>query len=352
MRRLIFALLLVPVLLCPADAYTFTDVKGRKLTGKILKVEGGIVTLELKPSANPISISIDTLCAEDKSYLNIAWGTPTTVKPADPAPSPEPTASEDDPKNSRLYPKTKEEIRAMIREIEKRRKPADISKEVHEATEQLNVFRYLCGVPFEVKPDAEFSKDAADAALACKKNGGLAHTLGHSTDKCNLASIGDVKASVPQYIEDGGENNRDVRGHREWCLHPTMGKVGFGSGGDSYSAMWCMDGSGKSIRGTWSYPGHGFFPIDYMHGNAWSLYGAGKPDSLEKLTVEVFRLSKRPDNALPLNGEIDGTKVKINHVSLGMGGINFEPEDPARRGIYWVRATGGGVRAGYLVELY
>jgi len=352
MRRLIFALLLVPVLLCPADAYTFTDVKGRKLTGTILKVEGGIVTLELKPSANPISISIDTLCAEDKSYLNIAWGTPTTVKPADPAPSPEPTASEDDPKNSRLYPKTKEEIRAMIREIEKRRKPADISKEVHEATEQLNVFRYLCGVPFEVKPDAEFSKDAADAALACKKNGGLAHTLGHSTDKCNLASIGDVKASVPQYIEDGGENNRDVRGHREWCLHPTMGKVGFGSGGDSYSAMWCMDGSGKSIRGTWSYPGHGFFPIDYMHGNAWSLYGAGKPDSLEKLTVEVFRLSKRPDNALPLNGEIDGTKVKINHVSLGMGGINFEPEDPARRGIYWVRATGGGVRAGYLVELY
>lgn len=351
MRRLILALLLVP-LLHAAETYTFTDLKGRKLTGKILKVEGGQVTVELKSTGKPISIPVDSLCAEDRSYLNIAWGIPTRDKPADPAPATETPPSEEDPKNSRLYPKTKEEIRAMIREIGKRPKPEGISKEVHEATETLNLYRYLCNVPFEVKPDADFSKNAEDAALACKKNGGLSHSLGHSTDKCNLSSIGNMNASVPQYIEDGGDNNRDVRGHREWCLNPPMGKVGFGSGGDSYSAMWCMDGSGKSIRGTWSYPGHGFFPIEYMHGNAWSLYGAGKPDSLDKLTVEVFRLSKRPDNALPLNGEIEGTKVKINHVSLGMGGINFEPEDPARRGIYWVRATGGGVRAGYLVELY
>lgn len=131
-----------------------------------------------------------------------------------------------------------------------------------------------------------------------------------------------------------------------------MGKVGFGSGGDSFSAMWCMDGSGKSIRGTWSYPGHGLFPLEYMHGNAWSLYGAGKVESVDKLKVEVFRLSKRPESSLSLNGEIDGTKVKVNHVSLGMGGINFEPEDPAKRGIYWVRVTGGGIREGYLVELY
>jgi hypothetical protein len=143
MRRLILALLLVTVLLCHADAFTFTDVKGRKLNGKILKVECGIVTLELKLSTKPILIPIDTLCAEDKSCLNVAWGTPTTVKPADPAPSSEPTASEDDPKNNRLFPKTKEEIRAMIRKIEKRPKPAYISKEVYEAAEQLNVFRYL-----------------------------------------------------------------------------------------------------------------------------------------------------------------------------------------------------------------
>jgi hypothetical protein len=35
-----------------------------------------------------------------------------------------------------------------------------------------------------------------------------------------------------------------------------------------------------------------------------------------------------------------------------MNGINFEPEEPAKRGIYWVTVNGGGLRESYLVELY
>lgn len=347
----LFLALLLPTLgASETSYYTFTDLKGRKLMGKILRVDGGSVIVELKGTSRETPILIDTLCADDVTYLKIAWKTASKV-PTEPTTA-TPIPTEEEAQTGRLYPKSKEEIRSMIREIGKRAKPAEVSKEIHEATVQLNIYRYLCGVPFDVKPDAEFSKHADDAALACKKNGGLSHSLGHSTDKCNLSSIGDRQASVAQYIEDGGDNNRDVRGHREWCLNPPMGKVGFGSGGDSFSAMWCMDGSGKSIRGTWSYPGHGLFPLEYMHGNAWSLYGAGKVESVDKLKVEVFRLSKRPESSLSLNGEIDGTKVKVNHVSLGMGGINFEPEDPAKRGIYWVRVTGGGIREGYLVELY
>ena len=66
----------------------------------------------------------------------------------------------------------------------------------------------------------------------------------------------------------------------------------------------------------------------------------------------MFRLPKRPDRTLPASGEIEGHPLKINHVSLGMNAINFEPENPARRGIYWVRIHGGGVREGYLVELF
>jgi hypothetical protein len=73
---------------------------------------------------------------------------------------------------------------------------------------------------------------------------------------------------------------------------------------------------------------------------------------VDKLKVEVFRLPKRPEKSLSVNGEIDGRVIKVNHVSLGMGGINFEPEEPAKRGVYWVRVSGDGVREGYLVELY
>jgi hypothetical protein len=71
------------------------------------------------------------------------------------------------------------------------------------------------------------------------------------------------------------------------------------------------------------------------------------------LKVEVFRLAKRPDKPLPLHGEIEGRPIKVNHVSLGFNSaINFEPDEPNKRGIYWVRVTGGGIREGYLVELF
>jgi hypothetical protein len=333
------------------DAWrTFTDARGRKMEAKIIRVESEFVLVEVKSNGKQLPINLEDLSEEDVDFLSrYEADLPATSTSANTGDDELP---EGEPEAGRLYPRTKDEIRAGIREIGKQERPDGVSKEVHEATIQLNIYRFLCGVPHEVVADPEFSEKAEDAALACKKHGGLSHSIGNSTDKCNLSTIGNVRASVAQYIEDSGANNRDARGHREWCLNPPMGKVGFGSGGDSYSAMWCMDGSGKSIRGIWTYPGRGLFPLEYMHGNAWSLYGAGKPDSASKLKVEVFRLSKRPEKPLPSHGEIQGRPIKVNHVSLGMGGINFEPEEPAKRGVYWVRVNGGGVNEGYLVELY
>ena len=73
-------------------------------------------------------------------------------------------------------------------------------------------------------------EQATDAAEACKKHGGLSHSLGHSTNLCNLAAGGGMFASVKQYINDGGSNNRKARGHRRWCLNPPMGKNRFRGG--------------------------------------------------------------------------------------------------------------------------
>lgn len=359
MRSLLFGwFLLIPGLCHAADPWrTFTDERGRKMVAKILRVEADFVVVELKADGRQIPIDFEKLSEADVAFLQKYRSEANTAKPADPATDAQDGAADEDaapgePEAGRLYPRTRKEIQDGIREIERRPRPKTLSKEVHEATNKLNIYRFLCGVSSDVAGDPEFSKNAEDAALACKQNGGLSHSIGHSTDKCNLSTVGSVVACVSQFIEDGGANNRDARGHRAWCLNAPMGRVGFGSGGDSYSAMWCMDHSGKSVRGTWSYPGKGLFPVEYMHGTAWSLYGAGQPDSVDKLKVEVFRLPKRPDRTLPTSGKIDGQPLEIHHVSLGMNAINFEPENPARRGIYWVRITGGGVREGYLVELF
>ncbi len=356
------SLLVLPILILTAapgplrgadNWHTFTDVRGRKLEAKILRVEKDHVVVELKSNGRQIPLDFENLSEEDNEFLGSYDGDIKMPPSSAGGGDPDNAVPEGDPGKSRLYPRTREEIRAGIREIERRPKPADVTREVHEATRKLNIYRFLCGVPHNVEPDMAFSKNAEDAALACKKHGSLSHGLGHSTDKCNLSTIGDMAASVAQYIEDAGANNRDARGHRAWCLNPPMARVGFGSGGDSYSAMWCMNNGGESIRGIWTYPGRGLFPIDYMHGNAWTLYGAGRPESADKLKVEVFRLSKRPEKALPLHGEIVGRRIKVNHVSLGMNGaINFEPDEPKNRGVYWVRVTGGGVREGWLVELF
>lgn len=341
---------LLPLAGRAADSWhTFTDVHGRKLEAKVLQVEGDFAIVELKSNGRQLPIEFEKLSEEDVEYLE-NWEEPDDKAPAGKAGVEGGDVGE--PEIGRLYPRGKEQIRSGIREIKRRPKPDGISREVFDATTQLNIYRFLCGVPFDVEADAEFSAKAGEAAIACKKHGGLSHDIGHFTNRCNLSGGGDMARSVAGYIEDSGENNRERRGHRAWCLNPPMKRVGFGSAGASYSAMWCMNNEGKSLRGAWSYPGMGLFPLEYMHGNAWSLYGAGKPDAADKVKIEMFRLLKRPEKPFSATAEIPGRPVKINYVSLAMNGINFEPETPAERGVYWIRVRGGGIREAYLVELY
>lgn len=327
---------------------TFTDIRDRKIVAKIINVGDDFAVLQLKTNGKQHEIKFELLCEEDVEFLRNYGSEAATGAAKIVAEQAEIEVSK------RLYPRTKEEIRAGIRAIRSSDPGEGVSSKTHDAIVALNMYRFLSGVSYDVLGDAKFSENATDAALACKKNGGLSHDLGHSTDRCNLFSGGSMVDSVRAYMDDSGENNRERRGHRAWCLNPPMGKAGFGTAGDNYSAMWCMDGSGKGKTPEfWAYPGQGFYPQEYVHGTAWSVYFQEKIDDLDKVEVEVFRLTKRPEKALPMHGEIEGHVVPILYKSKSMlNGINFEPEEPNRKGIYWVRVTGGGVRLGYVVELF
>lgn len=337
----------------PEETYRFTDTQGRVLDAKILKVDADSALVQSKDSGKKLKLDFSKLSEPDVEFLKMLQDSPVPQK-AIKRETPEnagPTEA-DGPVNAKLYPRTMEQIRAGIHEIERRPRPKDVPKAVHDATTQLNIYRFLCGVPSNVVEDADYSKEAEDAAIACKENGGLSHAIGHSTDRCNLSTMGDMKGTVMRYIEDSGNNNREVRGHRDWCFNPPMAKVGFGTAGKAYSAMLCQDSSGTSISGRWSYPGMGLFPVDYMHGNAWSLYGMAMPPSADNIKVEIFKLPKRPDKPYTSDESIPGRVIKVHHVSLAFHGINFEPDEPGKRGIYWVRVKGEGIEEGYLVEMY
>ena len=293
----------------------FTNLAGRKLVAKVVTIDGGIVNLERKSDGRQFAMSVSDLIEEDQQWL-AAYERQESEKTRKPEPSKTSDGGmEEIPEDGdlgdaskRLYPKTKEEIRSKLREINRRPVPDGIDREAGKAVNFLNQYRYLCGVPYDVEASQKMNDQATEAAEACDRHGGLSHDIGHFTNLCNLSSQNDVVQSVRNYINDGGANNRVARGHRRWCLNPPMGKTGFGSGKGA-SAMVAMDRSGGGrVRGSWAYPGKGFFPKDYLHGNGWSLYLDESAPDKSKLKVEVFRLTKRPEKALSWNDEQPGVR--------------------------------------------
>lgn len=343
----LFTLILSSPLIAEDQWREFTSIDGRTLVAKVLNVTSNAVTLQRK-TGQQFALELEKLTEEDQKWLK-SWkpgSNPTDGSATD-------TLDDEDtgPLKKSVYPRDKKEIRASIGEILKRPIPEGIDREAGEAVNLLNVYRNLCGVPDQVQADATMNEQAKEAAEACDKHGSLSHEIGHFTNKCNLSGQPNSVRSVQRYMEDSGSNNRDRRGHRKWCLNPPMGKTGFG-GGTKNSAMVAMDSSGGGkMRDSWAYPGKGFFPIDYLHGNGWSVYLTEAAPEKDKLTVEVFELRERPESPPTWANKLPGNPVIVGHVATFGNAINFEPA-VSGKGIYWIRVRGGGVREQYLVELF
>ena len=322
----------------------FKNSSGVRITAKIVEVYDDSVMIMRKKDRRKFTIKIESL---DEASQEIVRSWKGGDEESD-------EVGDDGGLNGKLYPKDKSEIKATVREIEKREPSSDkISKDQQKVINELNVYRYLCGVPYDVVGSPKMIDEATQAALACEKNGGLSHNIGSFTDKCNLSSSPNIFETVKGYIHDFGAHNRAVRGHRRWCFNPPMKETGFGRGKNSCSAMWAMDNGGKKLKDSWAYPGKGLFPHDRLHGEGWSLYLPERAPSADELTVEVYRLKSRPEKRLLRNDEPEGRKLPVEFVHTYLNTINFEPESSkVKKGIYWVRVTGGGVREGYVVELF
>jgi hypothetical protein len=320
------------------------DKDDRYLEARILSVKDGKVTFLRKSDGRRFEMEVG----------NFSAATRERFKEFESALVEEAQSEADGGFSKKLYPHTRSKIKEVIREIEGRDKADGIDSDQHKTITELNIYRFLCGVPYDVEADPKIVEQATEAAEACKKHGDLSHDIGSYTNKCNLSTRGDITATPRGYIQDNGANNREARGHRRWCLNPPMEKTGFGSGGSQYSAMWAMDSGGKRNSESWAYPGKGFFPVDRLHGNGWSLYLTERAPAAKELEVKVFKLSKRPETTIPWSDEPEGRELSVDYVSTYLNAINFEPDEKpiTGRGIYYVRVEGGSVREQYLVELY
>lgn len=367
-RHLVTCLSLCLLLSAAAqEVRVWKTVRGQSISGRFLRRERDSVLIQKKNSKEIIKVPYEELMPPDTLYLEQLGKKNTTPAGSGTTPAsrpnnssgalPLPSGADDaevpgEPAKSRLYPRTKEEIRVALRAIYQRDKPKDLNKEVHAAICRLNAYRYLSGLYDQVGTEPHMVEGADDASKACAKAGTISHGLGHSTDKCNL-SMGhsDMASTVDGYMDDGGDNNRERRGHRRWCLNPPMQNAGFGREG-IYSAMWCMDGGGQKSRMPWSYPGRGLYPLEYVKGNAWSFcYTGNLPDDTE---VRIWKLTTRPTQSIPWGEEPKGREIKVDYKFVYDNTINFEPAPKilGSRGIYWVRVHGSGVREQYLTELF
>lgn len=263
--------------------------------------------------------------------------------------------------SKKLYPVTKKEQQATLKKILATKAPRNVPAVQQEGVNMANAFRYLCGVEPCMEFDKEFHSQAQEAAETCRKAGHIAHDLGGHTDKCNLfQGLSDPAKSVTGYMNDPGPNNRERRGHRAWILDPPAAKTAFGIDG-GFGAMRVMNYDGKKFpKDGHSYPGRGFYPADFLHGDGWSYYPPRGTEVSGDPEVEMWRLSGSAKTKPKASQLKDGSAIDIKAVFKGAGGgIVFEPDysqmrtkDGRPHGVYWVRISWSGFRTEYVVDLY
>jgi uncharacterized protein YkwD len=335
-----------------AEFRTFKSKAGKSMEAKVLAYENSDVTLLRKDDEKRITVPMGLLEREDQEYVR-RWAAtqPTKVTLTPAKPKARVVKYHGNPLDF-CYARTKDAIRAELKQIADRKHEKSELREVQTAVNELNAFRYLCGVPWNVEVDEEMTKEATDAAQACEKHGGLSHSLGHSTEKCNLHSgQGSISGVTAGFISDGGSNNREARGHRRWCLNPPLTKSGYGKSG-AYVAMHCMDHAGEQLTEPWAYPSAGYFPKEYLHGNAWSLYLPKQAPAKSEMKVEMWKTSSRPAKLPTRSATPEGSEVRIKAHFCSGNAINFEPELPNPTAVYLVRISGPDVFVQYVVDLY
>ncbi|MEO6709656.1 MAG: hypothetical protein ABI054_11185 [Planctomycetota bacterium] len=210
------------------------------------------------------------------------------------------------------------------------------------ALRRLQAYRALCSLPWEgMSLVPEWNLRCEAGAEICAANGEINHTppkpagfdearyrLGYEgTSHSNLAFGSDMPGSVDFYMDDSDSTNIDRVGHRRWCLNPAMKRTGFGASG-TYSAMWSMDTSGKSVRGLDAviYPPPGWCPTNMLAERAAfsiSRLTGGEP-KLEDLRIHVRALD---------SDWVPTKELKLDYLGVSAGGgigsgscIIFRPE--------------------------
>lgn len=213
------------------------------------------------------------------------------------------------------------------------------SETLNGATNLLNTYRYIAGIPSNVSLDANDSRLAQAATLVNAANNYLTHYPSKPADMSDdMYALGQEGARSSNlaagyntlgyslaagWMSDGDSSNIDRIGHRRWVLNPTMGKVGFGKT-QSYTAMYVFDrtySEGSKFTGV-AWPAQNM-PIGYFNSkDPWSL-SVGK----QVTDARVLLKSETTGQVWTFSKDSSNGYFNINNDGYGQTGcIIFRPD--------------------------
>lgn len=171
---------------------------------------------------------------------------------------------------------------------------------------RVNFFRAFAGLPAEIQFSPALNAKCQQAALLGALNNRISHTpastsRGYTPDAAEAAANSNLSLrahginAIASYIQDAGDNNRDV-GHRRWILYPqtrTMGTGDVPSAGDfsAANALWILDNATyRSARPATrspfvAWPPAGYVPHPLVY-TRWSLSVEGADFSQAFVSVK------------------------------------------------------------------
>ncbi len=352
MFRLIFLIsLTLSITHVSADEWhTFTSQNGQSFVGKVVSKDNNGATIERKNDGKVFTVSFDKLSADDVKYVK-AW-----TQSATPAATVSFSGEANVPKD--LFPHSRKEIAQKLREISNIPAPAWATEAQKKALARLNQYRFLCGVNSPLTLNADANSHAEKATAVIEENfPNISSPEIQSVLKNLLFINGGTIETLPQNVmRCFGSASRSTRHLRHYILDPTLKEIGIANAGKYCGAMRHLWGR-KGKEKIWSYPGKGFFPASYFHGNAWSVHTGKDLDKEDQLEVFVYRLDELPKKK-PKRRQIKGKQMEVVFTAVFSGSVIFEPIDPEtnevlnKPGIYAVFIDGAGMKTQYVVALY
>ncbi len=325
---------------------TFQGPRG-PIVAKILDVNLSGVRLKLKDTDQEFTVHLERLHPADVKKVQ-DWDMANQDRKQRAANL---AAEGPGPKPRKLYPMKPSDVLAQIEMIKDREADDGVDREAQKAVNELNVYRFLSGLPAIIKVSDDRNKGARRAARTFVEQGEKSREV----DKLRehylfVEGEEDLEQMIPYFLENGLRQHRATRPWRAEILNPGLKSTGFGA--QEEENVCAMRIAPISYEGPefWAYPGAGFQPSEYFHGRAWSYYRTRKFGEDHTPRVELYELSRVPEEPFAWEDPVPGKIMPVRYISVDQNAVHFEPERVRKKAVYWVRLEVSGHRNQYMVH--